>query len=197
MILTDTHTHLYSSKFDSDRDEMIQRALDAGVTRLFLPNVDAATIPGMLDLVARYPQHCFPMMGLHPCHVKEDVEQELETVRRWLFEKVDSAGNKQAVNFSAVGEIGLDYYWELTFKEQQKEALRQQTQWEAHQRTGQNGNGDHEALFSGRQVERFTDEGCHGAVEHPDGKREIEVQERCEKRRGMARPQKGLEVVHE
>lgn len=129
MILTDTHTHLYSSKFDSDRNEMIQRALDAGVTRLFLPNIDSASIDGMLDLATRYPNNCFPMMGLHPCHVKEDVEQELETVRRWLFEKVDNAGNKHEVRFCAVGEIGLDYYWELTFKEQQKKALRQQTQW--------------------------------------------------------------------
>lgn len=129
MILTDTHTHLYSSRYDGDRDEMIQRALDAGVTRLFLPNVDAATIPGMLDLAARYPQHCFPMMGLHPCHVKEDVEQELETVRRWLFDKVDDAGNQYDVSFCAVGEIGLDYYWELTFREQQKEALKQQVLW--------------------------------------------------------------------
>lgn len=129
MILTDTHTHLYSSKFDSDRDEMIQRALDAGVTRLFLPNIDSASIDGMLDLATRYPNNCFPMMGLHPCHVKEDVEQELETVRRWLFDKVDIAGNKREVNFGAVGEIGLDYYWEITFKEQQKEALKIQTQW--------------------------------------------------------------------
>jgi TatD DNase family protein len=129
MILTDTHTHLYSSRYDGDREEMIQRALDAGVKRLFLPNVDAATIPGMLDLAAQYPQHCFPMMGLHPCHVKEDVEQELETVRRWLFDKVDDVGNKYDVSFCAVGEIGLDYYWELTFREQQKEALKQQVQW--------------------------------------------------------------------
>lgn len=129
MILTDTHTHLYSKQFDNDRDEMIQRALQAGVTRLFLPNVDSASITGMLDLAARYPQHCFPMMGLHPCHVKEDAAAELETVRRWLFEKTDENGKPQGVNFCAVGEIGLDYYWDLTYREQQKEALRLQAGW--------------------------------------------------------------------
>ena len=111
------------------REAMVQRALDGGVTRLFLPNVDAESIPGMLELAAQYPQNCFPMMGLHPCHVKEDAEVQLETVRRWLFEKMDDTGEIHEVNFCAVGEIGLDYYWDLTYREQQKAALRLQTGW--------------------------------------------------------------------
>lgn len=128
-MLTDTHTHLYSTKFAYDREAMIQRALDAGVTRLFLPNVDAESIPGMLELATKYPQNCFPMMGLHPCHVKDDAAAQLETVRRWLFEKMDDTGTVHPVNFCAVGEIGLDYYWDLTYREQQKAALRLQVGW--------------------------------------------------------------------
>ncbi|CAN5416699.1 TatD family hydrolase [soil metagenome] len=130
MTLTDTHTHLYSKQFTYDREDMIQRALEAGVTRLFLPNVDGESIPGMLELAAKYPQNCFPMMGLHPCHVKENAEAELETVRRWLFEKMDDTGTVHPdVSFCAVGEIGLDYHWDLTFREQQKAALKLQTGW--------------------------------------------------------------------
>ncbi len=129
MTLTDTHTHLYSNKFAYDRDDMMQRALDAGVTRLFMPNVDSESIPGMVDLVAKYPDNCFAMMGLHPCHVKENAAEELEMVRRWLFEKTDAEGQKHDITFYAVGEIGLDYYWDLTFREQQKEALKLQVSW--------------------------------------------------------------------
>lgn len=119
MILIDTHTHLYLDEFDADRDEMIQRALGQGVERLYLPNVDQRTIEGMLQLEATYPGHCFPMMGLHPCSVGDDVEAELAVVEGWLRRR----------HFCAVGEIGLDYYWDLTFVDQQKEAFRRQIRW--------------------------------------------------------------------
>ena len=120
-ILTDTHAHLYSTKFEEDRAAMIERAINEGVEYLFLPNVDKNSIQPMYDLVAQFPRHCFPMMGLHPCSVKDDYEQQLETAKKELF----SSGKK----FYGVGETGLDYYWDLTFKEQQKEALRTQIRW--------------------------------------------------------------------
>ncbi len=119
MRLIDTHTHLYSKKFDSDRDAMIQRAMDAGVSEFFLPNVDRESIPGMLALEEAYPGKCFAMMGLHPCSVKEDYEEELAVVESWL----------QKRPFCAVGEIGIDLYWDKTFFEQQKEAFIRQTRW--------------------------------------------------------------------
>lgn len=126
MILTDTHTHMYSRKFTDDRDAAIQRCLDAGVTRLFLPNVDSTSIDSMMDLSKAWPDNCYPMMGLHPTSVGESVDDELEIVRQWLFEKLDITPHGQ---FFAVGEIGLDYYWDTSFKEQQKMAFRKQIGW--------------------------------------------------------------------
>lgn len=115
----DTHTHLYAKRFDSDRAEMIQRAKDAGISACYLPNIDSESIPGMLELEATYPGYCFPMMGLHPCSVKEDFEKELAIVRDWLDKRP----------FVAVGEIGIDLYWDKTFFEQQKQAFIQQAEW--------------------------------------------------------------------
>jgi TatD DNase family protein len=122
MVLTDTHTHLYSEQFNDDRTAMVQRALDAGVTRLFMPNVDKDSIDGMMALADQFPNHCFPMMGLHPCSVNEFVGEEMEIVKQWLF-------GEHGKRFAAVGEIGLDYYWDRTFEEQQREAFKQQIQW--------------------------------------------------------------------
>lgn len=119
MTLIDTHTHLYASRFDSDRDQVLQRALDAGVERCFLPNIDRNSIQPMLDLEAQYPGRCFAMMGLHPCSVKADYEEELGIVRQWLDRRP----------FSAVGEIGLDLYWDKTYIDQQREAFRLQMDW--------------------------------------------------------------------
>lgn len=116
---SDTHAHLYAEQFDNDRDEMIQRALKQGVTYLFLPNIDIASIEPMLALEARYPQNCFAMMGLHPCSVEADYEAHLAVMEQWL----------QRRKFIAIGEIGLDYYWSRTFVEQQKQAFRRQAQW--------------------------------------------------------------------
>jgi TatD DNase family protein len=119
MILTDTHTHLYSEEFKEDRTTMIQRALDAGVSRLFLPNIDCNSIQPMLDLVWQFPENCFPMMGLHPCLVDIHYEAQLFQIQKWLKKR----------KFYAIGEIGLDYYWSLDFKEQQIIAFKKQLQW--------------------------------------------------------------------
>jgi TatD DNase family protein len=119
MIFTDTHTHLYSEKFDSDRNDMVQRAIDAGVHRLFLPNIDVHSIQPMLNLCWEFPDHCFPMMGLHPCSVDEHVEAHLFQIQKWFKKR----------KFFAVGEIGLDYYWSVEFKEQQIMAFKKQIQW--------------------------------------------------------------------
>lgn len=117
--MIDTHTHLYLNRFDEDRSEMIERAMEKGVKRFYLPNIDSSSIESMLKLEAEYPLECFAMMGLHPCSVKENVEEELEIVKKWLNQRP----------FCAVGEIGLDLYWDKTFFEQQKMAFKTQIQW--------------------------------------------------------------------
>jgi TatD DNase family protein len=118
-MLIDTHTHLYDTQFDPDREEMISKAIRNGVERMYLPNCDAGTIEGMLQVEARFPEHCFAMMGLHPCSVKENVEEELAVVASWLAKR----------SFKAVGEIGLDYYWDKSFVAEQKNAFRKQIEW--------------------------------------------------------------------
>ena len=116
-ILIDTHTHLYDDRLDNAaQDAMIQRAIDAGLARLYMPNCDAGTIPGMMRIAQDWPEHCFPMMGLHPCYVKEDFEKELKEMEYWL----------QQQSFAAVGEIGLDFYWDKTFVSQQQQAFERQ-----------------------------------------------------------------------
>jgi len=116
----DTHTHLFSDQFKDDVDQVIEKALGLGVEKFYLPNIDLASINRMYEISDRYPENCFPMMGLHPCSVKEDYQEVLPKLKAEL----DSGRS-----FSAVGEIGLDYHWDLTFKEQQKEALRIQIEW--------------------------------------------------------------------
>ncbi|WP_228236943.1 TatD family hydrolase [Allomuricauda sp. M10] len=113
MIITDTHTHLYSEAFVDDRDAMMQRALDAGVERFFIPAIDSTYTQSMLDLESNYPQNVFLMMGLHPTHVKENYQEELALVEEWLSKR----------KFYAVGEIGIDLYWDKTFLKQQQEAF--------------------------------------------------------------------------
>lgn len=120
MILTDTHTHLYEEQFDADRTEMVERAIHAGVSKMIIPNVDASTIQPMLDLVKQFPENVFPMMGLHPCYVKpETYKQELEVVSSYLAKE----------KFVAVGEIGIDLYWDKSTLEIQKEAFELQCDW--------------------------------------------------------------------
>eukprot|EP01030_Chromulinospumella_sphaerica_P016100 gene16100-15910_t len=94
MIFTDTHTHLYDERLMQDENQ-VQRAIDAGVTRMYMPNCDSETIPGMLQLAEKYPLNCLPMMGLHPCYVKEGYRKELEIAERHLEER----------KFYAIGEI--------------------------------------------------------------------------------------------
>lgn len=119
MNLIDTHAHIYSTKFDSDRDQVIDEIREAGIERIFMPNVDVDTIDRMLDCEARYGDLCVPMMGLHPCDVKEGFEQQLYVMEDWL--------NKRS--FAAVGEIGTDLYWDKTTFGIQKEALNIQIGW--------------------------------------------------------------------
>lgn len=113
MILTDTHTHLYSESFDNDRDDVIKRAMDLGIKRFFIPAIDSSYTDSMYELKSKYPENIFLMMGLHPTHVKENYLEELAHVQA-QFDKH---------NFSAVGEIGIDLYWDKTFLKQQQEAF--------------------------------------------------------------------------
>jgi len=115
----DTHVHLYAEQYDEDREAVVQRALDAGVRQMYMPNIDAGSIEAMLEVEARWPEHCFPMMGLHPCSVDGDFRQALDTVYDWLSRRP----------FAGVGEIGLDLHWDDTWFVQQQEAFRQQVQW--------------------------------------------------------------------
>ena len=129
----DTHTHLYEAQFDADRTAMIERAINTGVSKMIIPNVDATTIKGMLDLVQQFPTNIFPMMGLHPCYVKpETYKQELEMVRQYLFNDHKEISNLQSPisnSFIAVGEIGLDLYWDKSTLDIQKEAFELQCDW--------------------------------------------------------------------
>ncbi len=118
-MLIDTHAHLYLQQFKEDRDEMIQRARDAGIGRMYLPNIDRDSIEEMLQLESRQPGVCFAMMGLHPCSVKADFEEQLSLIKEWLTRRP----------FVAIGEIGLDLYWDKTFFSAQKEAFRRQIDW--------------------------------------------------------------------
>jgi len=114
MIITDTHTHLYSEAFDDDRDEVIQKAITKGITRFFIPSIDATYTQSMLDLEKQYPKNMFLMMGLHPTHVKEGYKDELKHVEHMLSKR----------HFYAVGEIGIDLYWDKTFLNEQQEAFK-------------------------------------------------------------------------
>lgn len=114
MTLIDTHSHIYLPEFDEDRDAVVSRAIDAGVKTVLLPNIDASTMPALLDMVAAYPALCRPMAGLHPTSVAEGYAAELDAVRRDL----DNVGG-----LVAVGEIGLDLYWDTTYRRQQMEAF--------------------------------------------------------------------------
>lgn len=119
MILTDTHSHLYSEQFNDDRTAMVQRAIDCGVSRFFLPNIDSSSIDGMLTLQQQFPENCFAMMGLHPTSVNENYLIELKNIETQL--------NQQ--KFCAIGEIGIDLYWDKTFLTQQQEAFKTQINW--------------------------------------------------------------------
>jgi TatD DNase family protein len=115
--MIDTHAHVYDAKFDQDRPEMIQRAKDAGITKILMPNCAAETVDAMLACEQQFPNYCIPMMGLHPCYVSDfTLDAEIKTVEKWLANKT----------FCAVGEIGLDYYWDKNFVAEQQKAFRHQ-----------------------------------------------------------------------
>lgn len=116
MSFIDTHSHLYLPEFDQDRDEMIKRAIDQEITKIFLPNIDSESILPMLQLADKFPQNCFPMMGLHPTSVKNNFQQELEIVEKWLEKK----------SFFGIGEVGIDLYWDKTFRDEQILAFQHQ-----------------------------------------------------------------------
>ena len=116
MVLTDTHTHLYTDAFDEDRDEVMARAREAGVTRFFLPAIDSSFQPAMQQMKLQYPGSVFLMTGLHPTHVGENYTEELERVQLSL----DKGG------FVAVGEIGIDLYWDTSRLKEQTHAFRSQ-----------------------------------------------------------------------
>lgn len=118
-IFTDTHTHLYSEEFEQDRGEMIQRAINAGVSRFFIPAIDSTCTQAMYDLEQDFPENVFLMMGLHPTYVKDNFEAELAHVASELAKR----------KFYAIGEIGIDLYWDKTHLKEQQVAFRQQIQW--------------------------------------------------------------------
>jgi TatD DNase family protein len=115
----DTHTHLYSEEFNEDRTAIINKAISNSVTKLYLPNIDSNSIDGMLQLEKEFPDNCFAMMGLHPCSVKENYLEELIIVKKWLDKR----------KFIAIGEIGIDLYWDKTFITEQEIAFKKQIDW--------------------------------------------------------------------
>ncbi|WP_301922461.1 TatD family hydrolase [Ferruginibacter sp.] len=119
MKLIDTHCHLYSEEFEKDIETVIGNAVETGVEKFYLPSIDSASMKSMFNLEEKYPGQCIAMMGLHPCYVKENYQDELALVQHWLTKR----------KFAAVGEIGLDFYWDKTFATEQYEAFRTQMEW--------------------------------------------------------------------
>jgi len=118
-VFTDSHTHLYLDAFKDDREQMIRRAIDAGVNRMLLPNIDSSTLGPMFSLAEQFPEHCFPMMGLHPTSVKENFLEELAAIEKHL--------NRDDI--IAIGECGIDLYWDKTFLKEQEEVFSTQIGW--------------------------------------------------------------------
>jgi len=114
MIFTDTHTHLYLDAFDEDRTHVVEEAIRQDVRYILLPNIDSKSMRPMLNLCDEFPENCFPMLGLHPTSVKENYKEELKTIGKKIAER----------KFIAIGEIGIDLYWDKTFRKQQEEAFR-------------------------------------------------------------------------
>jgi TatD DNase family protein len=117
--LIDTHAHLYAEQFDEDRMDVLHRAKAQGITHIFLPNIDHTSISPMMELAATDPGHLHPMMGLHPCSVTGYYQKELEVVEQWLAK----------ASFCAIGEIGVDLYWDKTWQKEQEQAFLKQVNW--------------------------------------------------------------------
>lgn len=122
MMLIDTHSHIYLPEFEKDRSNMLEKAEKEGVSKILMPAIDSSTHTVMLELEEERPLTCISMIGLHPCSVKENYLFELKIVRDYLEKR----------SFKAVGEIGLDFYWDKTFTEQQYDAFNQQIEWALH-----------------------------------------------------------------
>ena len=120
-LFVDTHAHLYFDRFDDDRAEAIARAVEQGVEHIFLPNLDSSTIGAMYEVCAAHPNNCHAMMGVHPCSINFEYEKELELAKKELYHP--------KCQFYAVGEIGLDFYWDTTYKKEQILALETQIKW--------------------------------------------------------------------
>lgn len=119
MNLIDTHTHMFSSQFDEDREQIVKECIESGIETLLLPNINSETIDAMWNLCDLFPKNCFPMIGLHPCDVKEDYQKELDIVLQELKNR----------KYVAVGEIGIDLHWDKTTLDIQKKAFDQQIKW--------------------------------------------------------------------
>jgi TatD DNase family protein len=117
--LIDTHTHLFAEQFDEDRHAVVKKAIDDGISKMLLPNIDVASIQSLHQLANDFPENCFPMMGMHPCSVKENWESDLKIIKENLFSK----------SYVAVGEIGIDLHWDKSTKEIQMKAFAEQIQW--------------------------------------------------------------------
>lgn len=122
MILIDTHAHLYMDEFDNDREAVIQNAIRSGVKHILCPNIDSESLSALDGICAKYPDYCHPMMGLHPTSVKEDYKDELEIIRKRLFDSPPDT-------YKAIGEIGIDLYWDKTFESEQEEVFALQLEW--------------------------------------------------------------------
>ncbi|MFC2137699.1 TatD family hydrolase [Bacteroidota bacterium] len=116
MQFIDSHTHLYLKQFEQDRDEVIESAIKLGIEKMVLPNIDSNSIQPILKICQQYPNHCFPTLGLHPSSVNKNYKKELKIIEDWIKE----------VEICAIGEIGIDLYWDKTNIEEQKEALKSQ-----------------------------------------------------------------------
>ena len=121
--MTDTHTHLDGNEFDADRDEVVARAREAGISRLFIPAIDLPSVETVLNVCHRYSGYAYPMLGLHPEEVRADWREALQAIRQRL---VEPEVLRETI---AVGEVGIDYYWSREFEKEQLEAFEQQVQW--------------------------------------------------------------------
>ncbi|MBX7225530.1 MAG: TatD family hydrolase [Chitinophagales bacterium] len=124
--LIDTHSHLYLDHFKDDITNVMQRCLENGVEQFFLPNIDLASVPPLAQLCQQFPKQCFPMLGLHPCDVKVDYQRVLEEIKQMIDTKLSIFPENKIY---AIGECGLDYFWDKTFVAEQKTALNIQAEW--------------------------------------------------------------------
>ena len=154
MFLIDTHTHIYDSDFDTDRTEVVHRALDAGVGMMFLPNVDASTIAPMLKTHERFPECTRVMMGLQPEEVKGDYKQVLARMEKELDCDI----------YIGVGEIGLDFYWDATFEKEQLDAFETQLEWAKQLRLPLSVHCRNAFGFMARILEKKQDGGLRGVM---------------------------------